>query len=700
MSTLNPIAWAALISYAVGAFAFTLLTALLLVNRRKGPLGTAFTTACFINALWLGFLASWPLLTTLPWLAVVGGEALRDGAWLYLLARLLRSEAPESRKTNFGLQALALTLPLAWFIWAFWPSPAPPPSRLSFLLGGLVVSVAALFLLEQFWRNLAPERRWALKFIAIGIAAPFAYDVLLYSQALLYHHISPDFWAARGAVAALSAPLLAVAAARNPDWSGNLFVSRRLVFRTTVLLAAGIYLLLIAAGGYYIRYFGGSWGEFWQIVFLFAAAVGLVVLLSSAQIRARIRVLLLKNFHAYHYDYRNEWTRLIHQLYRPDDERSPYERAARALADILDTPGAALFARRDGASGDYVPIIVSAIDLPHALREPDKSPMTEFLQREQWIIDADTLADDRRSHPDLSLPDWLERITRWWLVVPLTFENELIGFIVLNRPRAPHRLDWEDRDLIKVVALQLAAFLAQHQATQALSEARQFQAFTQMSAFLMHDLKNLIAQQQLLVKNAARHKRNPAFVDDMVATIDESVQRMTHLLEQLRSGELRPRRPVRVLDSVQSEVTRTADRKPQARIEYPPEVAEARIAADPQALSMVLHHLIRNAQDATDQTGDICVRLQLSGDWLLIDVIDTGCGMSETFMHEHLFTPFESTKAARGMGIGAFQVKTFAHQHGGDVEVESQPGKGTRFRLRLALAAASAQTDASLEDKQ
>ncbi len=683
MAELTPLAWATFGSYTAGAVAFGLLSTLLLINRQRRLLGAAFFLACLINALWLGFLASWPWLPALPWPTVPGSESLRDAAWLFFLARLLRGESSQARTANRTLAAAALVLPLGWFVWAVWPGPVLPPSRTAYLMGGLIIAVFALFLLEQFWRNLVPERRWALKYLAIGMATFFAYDLLLYSQGMLYHHISPDLWAARGAVAVLSAPLLAVAAARDPDWSGELFVSRRLVFRTTILLAAGLYLLLMAAGGYYIRNFGGSWGEFWQIVFLSAAVTGGVVLLASAQVRARIRVFLLKNFHAYHYEYREEWQRLIHRLYRPQDARSPQERAADALAALLDTPGTALFIRDEAAGSDYVPAVISAIAIPPQTHESADSPMIRFLKRTQWIIDADTLTQDRRLHPDLELAEWLGNVPRWWLLVPLALDDDLIGFVVLTRPRAPRRLDWEDRDLIKVVALQLAAYLAQHQASQALSQARQFQAFTQMSTFLMHDLKNLIAQQQLLVKNAARHKRNPEFVDDMIATIDNSVQRMTRLLEQLRGSEAVTRRPLRVLDVLQAEAERTADRKPKARIHSPPEVTGAHIAADPQAFAMVLHHLIRNAQDATPEEGVIRVTLELFGNWVIIDVSDTGCGMSEDFIRDHLFTPFDSTKAARGMGIGAFQIRTFAREHGGSVDVESRPGQGTRFRLRL-----------------
>ena len=50
----------------------------------------------------------------------------------------------------------------------------------------------------------------------------------------------------------------------------------------------------------------------------------------------------------------------------------------------------------------------------------------------------------------------------------------------------------------------------------------------------MHDLKNLIAQQGLVVENSAKHKENPAFVEDAIKTIENSVNRMSNLLRKLQ----------------------------------------------------------------------------------------------------------------------------------------------------------------------
>ena len=68
----------------------------------------------------------------------------------------------------------------------------------------------------------------------------------------------------------------------------------------------------------------------------------------------------------------------------------------------------------------------------------------------------------------------------------------------------------------------------------------------------------------------------------------------------------------------------------------------------------------------------------------MIQVADSGCGMSPAFVRERLFRPFQTTKTG-GMGIGAYEVAQYAKEMSGRIEVESRPGEGTRFRLSFPL---------------
>ena len=117
------------------------------------------------------------------------------------------------------------------------------------------------------------------------------------------------------------------------------------------------------------------------------------------------------------------------------------------------------------------------------------------------------------------------------------------------------------------------------------------------------------------------------------------------------------------------------------------------LAVNVEEFTMVLTHLIRNAQDATPADGDIDVSLEASGADVLITIADTGCGMSARFIRERLFRPFDSTKGVQGMGIGAYQAREFARRLGGDVQVLSEVGAGATVIMILPLHQARSADD-------
>ena len=74
------------------------------------------------------------------------------------------------------------------------------------------------------------------------------------------------------------------------------------------------------------------------------------------------------------------------------------------------------------------------------------------------------------------------------------------------------------------------------------------------------------------------------------------------------------------------------------------------------------------------------------GGHAVITIDDDGCGMEPEFIRTRLFRPFDTTKGSKGMGIGAYQARTFVVDSGGSLRVESEPGRGTCITIRLPLA--------------
>jgi putative PEP-CTERM system histidine kinase len=675
-----------LVSYGLGTVLFLILTLVLLTGQQGRSHKNALKVASVASTMWLAF-ATYSIYHNAEFYSYLI-EPLRSFSWVLFLGYVLISSVTEARLAqrrfrNASMVAAGYTLLIIGIV--FYRLLEGPGSVIFFGIdimyaGLLLFAVVGLVLVEQVMRNAHVESRRAVKYLCIGLGVLFAYDFYLYSNALMFQGLDIEVWQARGLVNALVVPVLAVAIARDPRLSLDIFVSRRMVFHTTALLGTGLYLLVMGAGGYYIRYYGGEWGTVAQIVFLFGAVLILLVLLFSGRLRASLRVFINKHFFHYKYDYRDEWLRFIKTLSsgQPDDRMR--ERAIHSIAEIIDSPGGVLWMRNLNC---FEPVAnwqmkISARDTVDA-----DHPLISFLTAREWLIDIDEFERDPELYNNLVLPDWLARMPRAWLVVPLIVHDDLLGFIVLARSPAQTHFNWEDSDLVKTAGRQAAVHLAQLEASRALTEARQFEACNRLTSYVMHDLKNLIAQLSLVVTNASKHKGNPRFMEDAITTVANSVQKMNSLLEHLRSDSMQAQESTQIeVCSMLGEVVRTmSNNRPVPRLDC--QATGICILASRDRCLAIIGHLIRNAQDATPDDGQVIVRLFRRADRAIIEVQDTGSGMDERFIKERLFRPFDSTKA--GMGIGVYEARDFIHKMGGDLEVLSRVGEGSTFRIRLPL---------------
>ena len=115
-----------------------------------------------------------------------------------------------------------------------------------------------------------------------------------------------------------------------------------------------------------------------------------------------------------------------------------------------------------------------------------------------------------------------------------------------------------------------------------------------------------------------------------------------------------------------------------------PETHAFWVRAHPEQLTSVLTHVVANAQEATNGSGSVTIVLrEAQGERVLIEVRDEGEGMTEEFIRHKLFKPFETTKGASGMGIGAYQAREIVRGLGGEMSVTSQVGKGTVVSILL-----------------
>lgn len=669
--------------YALAAAAFVLFGLYVAAARRgNGPAGLLLV-ALWASALWCAASSAAVGGVRYAGVAEALASVIRDGAWLGFMLRLVRQIDGSRRRWPGQAAVLVISLRLVSVVMAMLGlAMLGDPVRLG-ILAQLVTSVFFLVLVEQLYRLLPVESRWGLKPFCLAIAASSTFDVYLFADAFLFGAIDADLWSIRGLAHALVLPLVAISAARVPGWAIRLSVSRELVFHSTALAASGLYLLIVAGAGYYVRYFGGDWGRALQVTLLFSGLLLLGVVVFSGAQRARLRVFINKHLFPYRYDYRSEWLKFTRALDAGESGQDIGQATIAALADLVESAGGGLWL--DDGTGQMA--MRARLNSPESdAVEAKDGPLCRFLSKDAWVLNMEEFRIRPGAYGDFKPPRWLSEFPEAWLVVPLIAGDELIGFVILLAPRTPVEINWEVLDLLKTAQRQAASYLARMQVAEALIEARKFDAFNRMSAFVVHDLKNLVAQLSLMLKNAERYKDNPEFQADMLETVAHVEQKMRDLMQQLQKKAAIDRdRPVELGQMLARIAAQRSQFKP--TVQLAGEAASVWVRANPERLERVVGHIVQNALDATNDDGMVSACVRKSDDAnVVIRVRDTGCGMSAEFIRDRLFKPFQTTKS-NGMGIGVFEARQYLRELGGDIVVESEPGAGTTIDLLLPLAA-------------
>lgn len=686
----------AVASYLSCAIAFALVTFALL-QHRPTRLQFPILICCTFSAMcWgicstlyaAGFIVNYAVVTVV--------EIINDVLWFTCLIKLLKFTSQTNRQrwyfhrtfyvfTGFLFCSLLL---IAWLEGMAWKTPIDEQLSNYSYAGFVTFSLLVLALIEQIYRGSVGHQRWRLKFLCIGLGIVYSYDFYMYANAAILNNISISIWQARGAISTLVAPLIVLSAFRHHKWQPELIPSRNVIFRTTIFISGGIYLLAMSAASCFIREWGGTWGDALQILFFTGTLVLLAIMLSSGRARAWTKVFIAKNFFKLRYDYREEWIRFSLLLYANDDERQLTTRVIKALADMVESRKGVLFEWEEKRGYVLKDCWHSSFPNQEIVIEP--CAFTEYLQQSQRALEIPSqLSENDRAFSYINVPQAIRQFPWAWLLVPLLHGNRLHAFVILAHPRvAFFNVNWEVLDLLSMAGRQAVICLVQQRNAEALAIARQFEGFNRLSAFVMHDLKNVQSQLKLMLSNKEKHENNPAFVRSVFQTMEHATDKIDRLLLQMRDRDqmLRPE-TVQIANTLQKVIQLTNHRHPIPRMDWQIANQDVQVLGNEDQMVNVLCHLVENAQQATPEHGEVILTVLMMDGKLHIAIRDTGCGMEAEFLHGDLYKPFITTKGEKGMGIGVYEAKEYIHQVGGKLSVETQKNKGSTFTLEFPLIA-------------
>lgn len=655
------------LAFLIAGLCYAVLAALLLIRGWRNWQTCLFVMALGLHALWmvgeafgLGIIAPRAALI-LQTVHILG--------WPVFLVSLL----PQDRGSfPFIVYSAVPLLILVKAVLVFAHASNPVLAGQFIYVTDLLSIVLALAAVVSVFQAASEYERWALKFICIPLGALYAYDLFLYAQLLAIPTPQIEYFQIRGLLNMATVPFLFIAASRHKFWGEKFTISRQAILYSITLIGAGLYLLMVTFATILIPKITRESALPLQIGLMFGAALALLFLLTSGSARAKIKLFMARHFYTRKYDYAHEWRRLMATL-SEEEQTSPLEnRIIRACAEVLEVPGGALW--------------VIDHNRPQIQATWNYRVQRQMLENFQSDVFFDANRQPRCLYGDALAQSAFGVDPSAWVVIPLIHGHDLFGFISLSKPRARHYIDREDEELILLVARQCTSFLAESKAVAALEQNRQFARFNRQYAFVAHDIKNIISQLSVMLSNHDRHAANPEFQRDMHETIRNTVERMQKLIHRLsRLGEGggsadEPQEidPFSVL--AQAFDPKAGANGKRLTLSSSLDTQNCRICVPLERFTETVGHLLSNAFEASGADGRVTIHLDTIGQYMSVDIIDEGEGMTADFIRDKLFTPFKSTKTT-GFGVGAFQCREFAREQGGDLEVISSPGSGTTMRL-------------------
>lgn len=615
------------------------------------------------------------------------GEILMPVGWLAFSVAFARSNATEllkEWKPAFRASGL-LTLLFLGFVWSDRLFGLALPGSMLVRLGPaghiyaavyLMVQVVILANLEQTLRHADDQARWYIKFPVVGLGLLSMYFLYQMSDLLLFSVWHPELAWFSGIVTGAACLLIGYGLVYRPIPDVQIYISRKVITGSLSFLLVGGVLVGTGLIASFIRASGLSGSMVLSAMFVLLAVTGLVFVLLSAHVRHGMSRFVERHFFPHKYDYRTRWLEVTEAVGSGQTPEQIAWRSVDLFKGIFGSKTLAIWLATDLEQGHW-----SRVAAHHVVGTSgqlnDSEGIKAWLERQQEPFEV--------GQYDGALPPSLGRelqMTSAVLLIPLKASSRAIGWVSLGPHANGSGYSYQDRDLLRCIAAQLADRLQHVMLAERLIMAREMEAFYQYSTFFLHDLKNFIATLSLVVQNAERHGEKQDFQRAAMVTVGSTVRKMTALMGTVAALSRDPKPKLHVLDvnTLVDEVLKGFNGAVGATL-----IRQARpvplVEADPDQLQQVVLNLILNAQDAVGPDGRIILRTETVGQDPQLVVEDNGCGMDHATM-TGLFRPFRSTKG-KGLGIGLYQCRKILQAHGGTLNVESEQGKGTRFVVHL-----------------
>jgi len=555
--------------------------------------------------------------------------------------------------------------------------------HLIFLMSGILI----LMNLERTLRNSSGRMRWQIKFMVLGIGGLFAVRIYTVSQTLLFRSLNLNLEIVNIGALIVANILILKALFRARLFNVDFYLSHSFLYNSFTVLFVGIYLFSVGVIAKVATYFKRDPNIPLEAFFVFLALVGLVIFLLSDRLRKRMKRFISRNFSRPLYDYQKEWEKFSRQTTSVTEIKDLCTAVTKMVCKTLEVLSVSIWLVDDPQ--DRVKLGGTTVFSEGEHEElssmgKDVLELIRTMRRENLPLDFDYSSGNWVKEEKGSNGDFFSR-TRVRHCIPLMASGRLLGVMTVGDRVGGESFSLEDFDLLKTIADQTAGSLLNLKLSEDLRQAKEMEAFQSMSAFFIHDLKNVASKLSLMTQNLPIHFDNAEFRHDTVRTISQSLEKINGMCSRLSS--LSQKLKLQKAETDLMELVKNTISGLDGCLKSAPIIdlhAVPRLVVDPDQIQKVLTNLILNANEALKDSGEIKISSIQQDGYVVLSISDNGCGMSREFIEQSLFRPFKTTKK-QGMGIGLYQSKIIIEAHNGRIEVESEENVGTTFRVLLPV---------------
>jgi len=556
----------------------------------------------------------------------------------------------------------------------------------------LLGAVLILINLEKTLRTSVGHIRWQIKFLILGVGSLFAVRIYTDSQAVLFHTLDTSLMTINGIVLLAACPLMLFSLYRSKTLTVNFYLSHSVLYTSFTLLFIGLYLIAVALIAKATPFITGKNAIPSQAFLIFLLFLCLAIVLFSDRLRRNLKRFVSHHFHRPFYDYRKEWTEFTRTTGSVLDMKALCHAVARMVSRTLDVLSVSFWVMDESEKRLVLEgsTALSTNDIANveAVGE-DLFRLVKAVREEKLPISYDLTTDKQKILTNLQNRELCLSLKINY-AIPLVSGDQLAGVMTVGDRIGGDPLTPEDFELLQTIADQTAGSLLTIRLSDNLRKVKELEAFQTMSAFFIHDLKNLASKLSLTMENLPVHFDNEEFRNDAIQMMSQSIAKIKLMCGRLSSLSEKIELQTAEMDLNELVEATLAGFNGSLKARVVQDLKPLpKLSLDPEQFQKVLVNLLLNANDAVLSSDPrIDIQTGCHGNWIDLSITDNGRGISKEFIEKSLFRPFKTTKK-NGMGIGLFHSKMIVEAHRGRLEAESIEGERTTFHVLLPVPGVS-----------